>query len=315
MSIRGAATARSSTASSSTSPGSSRRRAPTRGTPGRRPTSFRPGRTSAASPAGTSRPRPTSWTCGSTPVSHIAVLRAGEWPELVKGGSGATSGSRRPADLYVEGHDQHRGWFQSSLLTSVALYGDAPYDGVITHGFVVDGQGRKMSKSLGNVVAPQDLIQKYGADIVRLWVASLDYRDDDPISEEILARCGEAYRTLRNTARYLISNLYAFDPDADARPMDRLQPLDAWALGQAREVVRRILSAYETYELHVVYHQLVTFCATTLSAFYLDILKDRLYASAASASERRSAQTALWRIEHALAPAMATVLPFTARDI
>ena len=131
---------------------------------------------------------------------------------------GFGSGSNRPADLYVEGHDQHRGWFQSSLLTSVALYGDAPFDGVITHGFVVDGQGRKMSKSLGNVVAPQDLIQKYGADIVRLWVASLDYRDDDPISEEILARCGEAYRKIRNTARYLISNLYDFDPSADALP-------------------------------------------------------------------------------------------------
>ncbi len=145
-------------------------------------------------------------------VSHLAVLRSGAWPELTK-----APGSR-PADLYVEGHDQYRGWFQSSLLTSVALYGDAPYDGVITHGFVVDGQGRKMSKSLGNVVAPQDLIQKYGADIVRLWVASLDYRDDDPISEEILARCGEAYRKIRNTARYLLSNLYDFDPATGLRP-------------------------------------------------------------------------------------------------
>ena len=138
------------------------------------------------------------------------MLRSGAWPELVEAGGG------RPADLYVEGHDQYRGWFQSSLLTSVALYGDAPYDGVITHGFVVDGQGRKMSKSLGNVVAPQDLIQKYGADIVRLWVASLDYRDDDPISEEILARCAEAYRKIRNTARYLLSNLYDFEPGRDA---------------------------------------------------------------------------------------------------
>ena len=244
-------------------------------------------------------------------VSHMAVLRSGAWPELTK----ADSPPARPADLYVEGHDQHRGWFQSSLLTSVTLYGDAPFDGVITHGFVVDGQGRKMSKSLGNVVAPQDLIQKYGADIVRLWVASLDYRDDDPISEEILARCGEAYRKIRNTARYLISNLYDFDPAAHALPAEQLRPLDRWALGQARAVVRRILAAYETYELHVIYHQLVTFCATTLSAFYCDILKDRLYASSAASPERRSAQTALHRIARALAAAMAPVLPFTAEEI
>ena len=248
-------------------------------------------------------------------VSHIAVLRSGAWPELVKSGSTSASGSNRPADLYVEGHDQHRGWFQSSLLTSVALYGDAPFDGVITHGFVVDGQGRKMSKSLGNVVAPQDLIQKYGADIVRLWVASLDYRDDDPISEEILARCAEAYRKIRNTTRYLISNLYDFDPETDALPGETLQPLDLWALGQARAVVQRIVASYETYELHVIYHQLVTFCATTLSAFYCDIIKDRLYASAAASPERRSAQTALWRIGRALAAVMAPLLPFTAEEI
>jgi isoleucyl-tRNA synthetase len=241
-------------------------------------------------------------------VSHMAVLRSGEWPELVKAGG-------RPADLYVEGHDQHRGWFQSSLLTSVTLFGDAPYDGVITHGFVVDGQGRKMSKSLGNVVAPQALIQKYGADIVRLWVASLDYRDDDPISEEILARCGEAYRKIRNTARYLISNLYDFDPQSDALPLARLLPLDRWALSTTRAAVRKILAGYETYELHVIYHQLVNLCATTLSAFYCDIIKDRLYASAAASAERRSAQTALHRIARALALAMAPVLPFTAEEI
>ena len=207
-------------------------------------------------------------------VSHMAVLRSGEWPELVR------PAGQRPANLYIEGHDQHRGWFQSSLLTSVALYGDAPYDGVITHGFVVDGQGRKMSKSLGNVVAPQDLIKKYGADIVRLWVASLDYRDDDPISEEILARCAEAYRKIRNTARYLISNLYDFDPAKDAVAASELEPLDAWALGETRAFAGRVRQAYESYEFHVIYHQLVNFCATTLSAFYCDIIKDRLYASA-----------------------------------
>ena len=232
-------------------------------------------------------------------VSHMAVLRSGEWPELVR------PAGQRPANLYIEGHDQHRGWFQSSLLTSVALYGDAPYDGVITHGFVVDGQGRKMSKSLGNVVAPQDLIKKYGADIVRLWVASLDYRDDDPISEEILARCAEAYRKVRNTARYLISNLYDFDPAADAVPVAELEPLDAWALAESRAVAGRIRQAYESYEFHVIYHQLVNFCATTLSAFYCDIIKDRLYASAAKSRERRSAQTALYWIARALATAAA----------
>jgi isoleucyl-tRNA synthetase len=242
-------------------------------------------------------------------VSHMAVLRSGEWPELVR------PAGQRPANLYIEGHDQHRGWFQSSLLTSVALYGDAPYDGVITHGFVVDGQGRKMSKSLGNVVAPQDLLKKYGADIVRFWVASLDYRDDDPISEEILARCGEAYRKVRNTARYLISNLYDFDPEADAVPAERLLPLDAWALKEARAAIGRIREGYERYDFHVVYHTLVTFCATTLSSFYLDILKDRLYASAASSSERRSAQTAIYRIARAISTAAAPVLAFTAEEI
>ncbi len=242
-------------------------------------------------------------------VSHMAVLRSGQWPELVR------PAGQRPANLYIEGHDQHRGWFQSSLLTSVALYGDAPYDGVITHGFVVDGQGRKMSKSLGNVVAPQDLIKKYGADIVRLWVASLDYRDDDPISEEILARCAEAYRKVRNTARYLISNLYDFDPATDAVSAPEREPLDAWALAESRALVGRIHQAYEAYEFHVIYHQLVNFCATTLSAFYCDIIKDRLYASAPKSRQRRSAQTALYWIARALATAAAPVLAFTAEEI
>jgi isoleucyl-tRNA synthetase len=242
-------------------------------------------------------------------VSHLAVLRSGEWPELQKPDGGP------PADVYIEGHDQHRGWFQSSLLTSVALFGDAPYRNVITHGFFQDVEGRKMSKSLGNVVDPQELIRRFGADILRLWVCSLDYRDDSPISEEILARCAEAYRKIRNTSRYLLSNLYDFDPAADAVPADRLLPLDRWAVGQAKTVMARMVGGYETYELHVIYHQLVTFCATSLSAFYCDILKDRLYASAAASPERRSAQTALWRITRALATAMAPILPFTAEEI
>jgi len=243
-------------------------------------------------------------------VSHSAVLRHGEWPELRRP-EGET-----PGDLYVEGHDQHRGWFQSSLLTSVALYGDAPYRGVVTHGFVVDvSSGKKMSKSVGNVIEPRNLISKYGADILRLWVASLDYRDDDPISEEILARCAEAYRKVRNTARYLLSNLYDFDPRADAVASEGLFPLDRWALGQARRLAARLSDAYGAYEFHLVYHSLVNFCATTLSAFYLDVLKDRLYASPAGSRERRSAQTAMHRIARVLATLSAPVLPFTAEEI
>ena len=242
-------------------------------------------------------------------VSHVAVLRSGQWPELLREDSGP------PADLYVEGHDQHRGWFQSSLLTSVTLFGEAPYRGVITHGFVVDGQGRKMSKSLGNDVAPQDLVNRYGADILRFWVASLDYRDDDPISEEILSRCGEAYRKFRNTARYLLSNLYDFDPTRDSVGAADLLPLDRWILGQTRDLATRIRDAYETYQFHVVYHSLVNFCATTLSAFYCDIVKDRLYASAPGSRDRRSAQTAMHRVGRALATLSAPILPFTSEEI
>jgi isoleucyl-tRNA synthetase len=242
-------------------------------------------------------------------VSHLAVLRSGQWPELSRGDDGP------PADLYVEGHDQHRGWFQSSLLTSVTLFGEAPYRGVITHGFVVDGQGRKLSKSLGNDVAPQELVDRYGADILRFWVASLDYRDDDPISEEILLRCGEAYRKVRNTARYLLSNLYDFDPVRDRVPTTELLSLDRWILGETRELAARVREAYETYQFHVVYHSLVNFSATTLSAFYLDIVKDRLYASAPDSRERRSAQTAMDRIARVVATLAAPVLPFTAEEI
>ncbi len=243
-------------------------------------------------------------------VSHAAVLRKGEWPSLRR------PEGEVPADLYVEGHDQHRGWFQSSLLTSVALYGDAPYRGVVTHGFVVDvSSGKKMSKSVGNVIEPRELIPKYGADILRLWVASADYRDDDPISEEILARCAEAYRKIRNTARYLISNLYDFDPATDGVAPGGLLQLDRWALQQTRRLAARVSEAYERYEFHLVYHSLVNFCATTLSSFYLDVLKDRLYASPAASRERRSAQTAMSRIGRAIATLAAPVLPFTSEEI
>lgn len=224
-------------------------------------------------------------------------------------------GDGPPADVYLEGHDQYRGWFQSSLLTSVALYGAAPYREVITHGFFQDVSGRKMSKSLGNVTEPAEIIDKYGADILRLWVCALDYRDDTPISEEILDRCAEAYRKIRNTARYLIGNLYDFDPSRDTVAYEDLPPLDRWALAQARAAADRISRAYEAYEFHVVYHTLVGFCATTLSAFYLDIVKDRLYASAPAWPARRSVQTVFHRIARAIATLAAPVLPFTAEEI
>jgi isoleucyl-tRNA synthetase len=243
-------------------------------------------------------------------VSHIAVLRNGEWPNLRR------PEGEIPADMYIEGHDQHRGWFQSSLLTSVALYGDAPFREVVTHGFVVDvSSGKKMSKSVGNVIEPRELIPKYGADILRLWVASADYRDDDPISEEILARCAEAYRKIRNTARYLISNLYDFNPSTDGVDSTELLPIDRWALDQTSRLTARVSGAYRSYEFHLVYHSLVNFCATTLSAFYLDVLKDRLYASPPGSLERRSAQTAMSRIGRSIATLAAPVLPFTAEEI
>ena len=242
-------------------------------------------------------------------VSHLAVLRSGQWPELLRADEGP------PADLYLEGHDQYRGWFQSSLLTSVALFDAAPYRGVLTHGFFQDVSGRKLSKSLGNFVEPRELIAKYGADILRLWVCALDYKDDTPISEEILARCAEAYRKIRNTARYLIGNLYDFDPAADATPLTRLEPLDRWVLGEARQVARRVREAYESYEFHVVYHALVNFCATTLSAFYLDVVKDRLYASAPDSTGRRSAQTAMNLVGRMLATLVAPILPFTSEEV
>ncbi len=244
-------------------------------------------------------------------VSHLAVLRHGEWPELAPR-SGETG---PPADMYLEGHDQHRGWFQSSLLTSVALFGEAPYRSVVTHGFFLDAERRKMSKSKGNVIDPQELISRYGADVVRLWVASLDYRDDMPISEEILSRCAEAYRKIRNTARYLVSNLYDFDPARDFVPTKDLLPLDRWALGEARSAADRMADAFASCDFHVVYHTLVSLSATTLSAFYLDIVKDRLYASLPASRERRCAQTAFHRIARTLATLSAPILPFTAEEI
>jgi isoleucyl-tRNA synthetase len=220
-----------------------------------------------------------------------------------------------PADLYLEGSDQHRGWFHSSLLASIGARGRAPYREVLTHGYVVDGEGRKMSKSVGNVVAPNEIIEKYGAEILRLWVAAVNYQDDIRISEEILSRLVEAYRRIRNTCRFILGNLADFDPDKDAvAPRDML-PLDRYAVELAGRTRASIETAYGDFEFHRVYHGLYTLCVTDLSAFYLDILKDRLYVLGQDSRERRSGQTALWLILRLMVFDMAPVMSFTAEEV
>jgi len=235
-------------------------------------------------------------------VSHAAVVETR--PEL---------GGR--ADLYLEGSDQHRGWFHTSLLTAVGTGRPAPYDAVLTHGFYVDAEGRKMSKSVGNVVAPEELTSKYGAEILRLWVSAADYRDDMRISKEILDRLLEAYRRLRNTARFLLGNLYDFAPDSARVPLAELPELDRWILHRTHALVERCREAYDSYEFHLVYHTLNNFCVVDLSALYLDIVKDRLYCSGPTSRERRAAQTVQWLILDALARLMAPILSFTAEEI
>ncbi|HPR63326.1 MAG TPA: isoleucine--tRNA ligase [Thermoanaerobaculia bacterium] len=218
-----------------------------------------------------------------------------------------------PCDLYLEGHDQYRGWFQSSLLLAVALRGQPSYRTVVTHGFVVDGEGKKMSKSLGNVIAPEEIIKKYGAEILRLWVSMVDYRGDIPISEEILKRLAEAYRKVRNTLRYLLGNLHGFDPSSPL-PLEDLLPLDRYILSRLCEVNEKIVRAYRDYNFHLVYHSLVQFCSVDLSAHYLDMIKDRLYCDEAQGRNRRSAQTAMAYILHNLLRMMAPVMVFTAEE-
>ncbi|CAK7071095.1 MAG: Isoleucine--tRNA ligase [Desulfovibrio sp.] len=219
-----------------------------------------------------------------------------------------------PADMYLEGSDQHRGWFHSSLLASVGARGITPYREVLTHGYVVDGEGKKMSKSVGNTIAPDEVIKKYGAEILRMWVASVDYREDIRISEEILSRQVDAYRRLRNTCRYILGNLGDFSPE-DAVAEKDMDPLDLFALDTVTRAHERVQTAYLEYEFHKVFHTLHNLCSTDLSAFYLDILKDRLYASAPKSVERRSAQTAMWRILLILLRDMAPVLSFTAEEV
>ena len=219
-----------------------------------------------------------------------------------------------PADLYLEGHDQHRGWFHSSLLTSCAMYDHAPYKGLLTHGFTVDGKGRKMSKSEGNVIAPQEVSGKLGAEIIRLWCASTDYSGDLGIDDKILARVVDAYRRIRNTLRFLMANVSDFDPATDAVPIEDMLEIDRYALSRAAQLQTDILGHYELYEFHPVVSKLQIYCSEDLGSFYLDILKDRLYTTGAKSLARRSAQTALHQITHAMLRWMAPFLSFTAEE-
>ncbi|NDY96758.1 isoleucine--tRNA ligase [Wenzhouxiangella limi] len=221
----------------------------------------------------------------------------------------------RPADLYLEGSDQHRGWFQSSLLTSVAMHGSAPYRQVLTHGFTVDAEGRKMSKSQGNVIAPQQIMNTLGADILRLWVAAADYRQEMSVSDEILKRVADAYRRIRNTARFLLGNLDGFDPIVHGVPSDQLLPLDRYAVDMAARLQAEITEAYANYRFFSIYQRLHHFCSVDLGAFYLDIIKDRLYTLPADHPARRSAQTAMQHILEALVRWLAPLCCFTAEEI
>ncbi len=235
-------------------------------------------------------------------VSHAAVLQQRDnlaWP----------------CDLYLEGSDQHRGWFQSSLSTSMAAYGQAPYKAVLTHGFVVDGDGRKMSKSLGNFIEPNVITKKYGADILRLWVASAEYRGDIRISEDILKQLAEAYRRIRNTARFILGNFVDFSPAEHKVSYAQLEELDKWALHKLYHLSQRVRDAYAKYDFHVVYHSIHHFCAVDLGGFYLDVLKDRLYCDHQDDPRRRSAQTAMLVILQELVQLVAPVLAFTAEEI
>ncbi|MDI7259448.1 MAG: isoleucine--tRNA ligase [Thermodesulfobacteriota bacterium] len=220
-----------------------------------------------------------------------------------------------PASLYLEGSDQHRGWFHSSLLTSVGTRGHAPYVSVLTHGFVVDGEGKKMSKSAGNVISPEEVINKLGADVLRLWVCAEDYKDDIKISDEILKRLADAYFRIRNTYRFLLGNLYDFDPGKDRIPYRGLDELDRWALHRLQKLIARVREAYDRFEFHIVYHSVQNFCAVEMSSTYFDILKDRLYTFSSHSRGRRSAQTALYEILKALTGLMAPILSFTAEEV
>jgi isoleucyl-tRNA synthetase len=240
-------------------------------------------------------------------VTHYCVVEARE--EL------SAKGVDDYRVMYLEGSDQHRGWFHSSLLTSAGMYAKAPYDHVLTHGFTVDAQGRKMSKSLGNVVAPQKVMDTLGADVLRLWVASTDYRNEMSVSDEILKRTTDAYRRIRNTARFLLGNLDGFDPSRDLVPLDELLLLDRWAIASTHAVQQRVLQAYDDYQFLEIVQAVQQFCINELGAVYLDVTKDRLYTMQEDSRGRRSAQTAMFHILEALVRWIAPILSFTAEEI
>ena len=220
-----------------------------------------------------------------------------------------------PADMYLEGSDQHRGWFQSSLLTSMAMNGEPPYKNVLTHGFTVDAKGKKMSKSIGNTVAPQKVINKLGADILRLWVSSSDYSREITVSDEIITRTADAYRRIRNTSRYLLSNLNDFNPETDMLAAEDMLPLDRWAVAKTKDVQKRITDAYENMQFHLAYQEMLHFCSIEMGSLFLDITKDRQYTMKADSVARRSAQSAAYLILHALVRWMTPILTFTAEEL
>lgn len=248
-------------------------------------------------------------------ATHYAVVRSVQHPSLSAAANVREAEHQPVADLYLEGSDQHRGWFQSSLLTGCAIDGHAPYKALLTHGFVVDGAGHKMSKSKGNVVAPQKVMDTYGADILRLWVASTDYSGELTISDEILKRVADGYRRIRNTLRFLLSNLADFDASKDLLPVDQWLEIDRYALHLTQQLQAGILADYDKYEFHLAVQKFVSFCSEDLGGFYLDILKDRLYTSGETSHARRAAQSALHHITHAMMRLMAPILSFTADEI
>ena len=220
-----------------------------------------------------------------------------------------------PADLYLEGNDQYRGWFQSSLLTSVATEGCAPYKTVLTHGMILDMEKRKMSKSLGNGISPQEVIAQYGADVLRLWVSSSDYQSDVSISREILKQTSEAYRKIRNTARYILGNLNDFDPDNDMVAPENFTNIDKWAVKTLNNLIEKVKTSYDKFEFHQVYHSIHKFCVVDMSNFYLDVLKDRLYTEKKDSLARRSAQSAMYLILDAMTRMLCPILAYTSDEI
>jgi isoleucyl-tRNA synthetase len=235
-------------------------------------------------------------------VTHACVLRDRE-------------GLSSPADLYLEGSDQHRGWFQSSLLTGIGAFNESPYRQVLTHGFTVDGEGRKMSKSIGNIIPAKKAMNDMGADILRLWVSSADYRNEIAASDEIFKRTSDTYRRIRNTARFLLANLAGFEPTTDLVESSELLPLDRWIVSKTQGLQTELIEAYDTYQFHHVYHKVHNFCSGELGGFYLDVIKDRQYTTQTNSLARRSCQTALYHMAEAISRWIAPVLSFTAEEI